>query len=352
MKRRNRDRINCFALIGEHFVSFSGGGEGPAFFVDITERKGVEIPAGMCYYIPVCHSGQYIPRLERWREEDLNMIHSVLMGIIQGIAEFLPISSSGHLVLFETFFGMKETDSMLFTVLLHFGTLISVCIYYWKDVWEMIREFFQWIASLIKRDTKDLGRPTPARRMIILIVVATLPLFVIVPIKEWMERTFSQSISVSIALLVTGCLLYFSDRMAKGHKNVKSATVVDALIVGAAQAVGTIPGISRSGITISTGLFRGFDRKFAVRFSFLMSLPAVLGANVLEIGEAVAQKVDPGMLPVYLLGVAVSAAVGYFAIRLVNMLSDKGKFGMFAYYCWVVGLGSLIAGLIVPLFNK
>ena len=247
---------------------------------------------------------------------------------------------------------MTETDSMLFTVLLHFGTLISVCIYYWKDVWEMIREFFRWIASLIKRDTKDLGRPTPARRMIILIVVATLPLFVIVPIKEWMERTFSQSISVSIALLVTGCLLYFSDRMAKGHKNVKSATVVDALIVGAAQAVGTIPGISRSGITISTGLFRGFDRKFAVRFSFLMSLPAVLGANVLEIGEAVAQKVDPGMLPVYLLGVAVSAAVGYFAIRLVNVLSDKGKFGMFAYYCWVVGLGSLIAGLIVPLFNK
>ena len=282
----------------------------------------------------------------------LNILYSILLGIIQGVAEFLPISSSGHLVLFQTFFAFKDTDSMLFNVLLHLGTLVSVCIYYRRDIWEMIREFFQWIAALIHRDGKEAGRPTPARRMIVLIIVATLPLFVVVPVKKWMEATLSTNMTVSVALLITGCLLYFSDRMATGHKNAKTATVVDALVVGAAQAVGTIPGISRSGITISAGLFRGFDRKFAVRFSFLMSLPAVLGANVLEIGDAMAQGIDPKALPVYLIGVAVAAVVGYLSIRLVSLLSDKGKFGMFAYYCWVVGLGSLIAGIIVPLFSK
>ena len=284
----------------------------------------------------------------------MSYIQSILMGVIQGVAEFLPISSSGHLVLFQTFFGMEnvEANHMLFTVLLHLGTLVSVCIYYWKDVLEMIVEFFRWIRSLVKPGKRDKGTPPPARRLVMLIVVATLPLFLIVPINDWMEKVFSSSVSVSIALLATGCLLFFSDRMARGRKNAKNATVVDALVVGAAQAIGTIPGISRSGITISTGMLRGFDRKFAVRFSFLMSLPAVLGANILKVGDAIAEGADPGQIPVYLVGVAVSAVVGYFAIRLVNTLSDKGKFGMFAYYCWVVGLGSLIAGIIVPLITR
>lgn len=283
----------------------------------------------------------------------MSYIQSILMGLIQGVAEFLPISSSGHLVLFQTFFGMENVESnhMLFTVLLHFGTLISVCIYYWKDVWEMICEFFRWIQELFQKKTSTTT-PPPARRMVMLIVLATLPLFLIVPINNWMEKTFSSSFSVSIALLVTGCLLFASDRLSRGRKNAKNATVVDALVVGCAQAIGTIPGISRSGITISTGLMRGFDRKFAVRFSFLMSLPAVLGANILELKDAIGSGLTPQLIPVYMVGVIVSAVVGYFAIRLVNMLSDKGRFGMFAYYCWVVGLGALIASLIVPLFSK
>lgn len=282
----------------------------------------------------------------------MSYIQSILMGVIQGIAEFLPISSSGHLVLFQTFFGMEnvEANHMLFTVLLHLGTLVSVCIYYWKDVLEMIVEFFRWIRSLVKPGERDKGTPPPARRLVMLIVVATLPLFLIVPINDWMEKVFSSSVSVSIALLATGCLLFFSDRMARGRKNAKNATVVDALVVGAAQAIGTIPGISRSGITISTGMLRGFDRKFAVRFSFLMSLPAVVGATLLELKKAVttpnfAEQVVP-LLPVYLVGVVVSAVVGYFAIRLVKSLSDKGKFGSFAYYCWAVGAVSLVAGIL------
>ena len=278
---------------------------------------------------------------------------SILMGIIQGVAEFLPISSSGHLALFQTFFGMENMEEkyMFFTVLLHFGTLISVCMVYWRDIVDMIREFFLGIAALAGR--KDTGvAPPPARRMVMLIIIATVPLFVMVFLQDAVNQLFSNSIMVSCALLATGFILFFSDRMARGHKTAKNATVADALIVGCGQALAVIPGLSRSGTTISVGMMRGFDRAFAVRFSFLMSLPAVLGANVLEIKDALASNFPIEELPMYLVGVAVSAVVGYFAIRLVKILSDKGKFGKFAYYCWAVGLGSLVAGIVKMMLLK
>ena len=278
---------------------------------------------------------------------------SILMGIIQGVAEFLPISSSGHLALFQTFFGMENMEEkyMFFTVLLHFGTLISVCMVYWRDIVDMIREFFLGIAALAGR--KDTGvAPPPARRMVMLIIIATVPLFVMVFLQDAVNQLFSNSIMVSCALLATGFILFFSDRMARVHKTAKNATVADALIVGCGQALAVIPGLSRSGTTISVGMMRGFDRAFAVRFSFLMSLPAVLGANVLEIKDALASNFPIEELPMYLVGVAVSAVVGYFAIRLVKSLSDKGKFGKFAYYCWAVGLGSLVAGIVKMMLLK
>lgn len=281
----------------------------------------------------------------------LTYLSSILMGVLQGIAEFLPISSSGHLALFQYFFGMEdfETTQLFFTVMLHFGTLISVFIYYWRDIVDMIREFFLLIGSLVSGGRGGRERKTvpPARRMILLIIVATLPLFVILPVKRFIEAATGSVTFVSVALLATGCILFFSDRLARGRKNAKNATVLDALLVGCAQAIGTLPGISRSGSTISAGMMRGFDRTFAVRFSFLMSLPAVFGATLLELKDALELGLDPAVLPYCVVGVVVSAVVGYFAIRLVNLLADKGKFGKFAYYCWAVGLMSLIAGFFV-----
>lgn len=278
----------------------------------------------------------------------MTYLFSVLMGVLQGVAEFLPISSSGHLALFQHFFGVEnyEETQMFFTVLLHLGTLISVCVYYWRDVIDMIREFFLGIRDLTVRRGGG-APPPPTRRLVMMIIVATLPLFAILPVKGLVEDAMSNVTFVSVALLATGFILFFSDRMARGRKNARNATVADALLVGCAQAVGTLPGISRSGITISAGLLRGFDRTFAVRFSFLMSLPAVLGANILSLKDALEAGVDLEMLPIYLVGMVVSGVVGYFAIRLVNLLADKGKFGNSAYYCWVVGLGSLIASFVV-----
>lgn len=281
----------------------------------------------------------------------MGYISAVLMGALQGVAEFLPISSSGHLALFQHFFAVEnyEETQMFFTVLLHLGTLISVFVYYWHDILDMIREFFLAISDLLHAKQRR-GRPAatpPARRMVLLIVASILPLFLILPIKEAVEAAMSNAVFVSLALIVTGCILYLSDQMAKGRKTARTATVADALLVGCAQAVGTLPGISRSGVTISAGLLRGFDRSFAVRFSFLMSLPAVLGANILTLKDALEAGIDLTQLPAYLAGTLVAAVVGYFAIHLVNLLADKGKFGAFAWYCWAVGLIALAANFLV-----
>lgn len=282
----------------------------------------------------------------------MTYLTSILMGALQGVAEFLPISSSGHLALFQYYFGIEdfETTQMFFSVMLHFGTLISVFIYYWAEILDMIREFFLLIGSLFSNGRhgrrREVAAP-PARRMILLILVATLPLFAVLPVKRFIEAATGSVTFVSIALLLTGCMLFFSDRLARGRKNAKTATVLDALLVGCAQAIGTLPGISRSGSTISVGMMRGFDRTFAVRFSFLMSLPAVFGATLLELKDALELGLDPAVLPYCVVGVVVSAVVGWFAIRLVNLLADKGRFGAFSYYCWGVGAVSLIAGFFV-----
>lgn len=272
---------------------------------------------------------------------------AILMGVLQGVAEFLPISSSGHLAIFEYFFGMEnyEETQMFFTVLLHFGTLISVCIVYWRDILDMIREFFAGLATLLGRSGTRETTPPPARRMVMMIILGTLPLFAVLPLKSRIEALFSDVLFVGGALLVTGVILFFSDRMARGRKNARNATVLDAVLVGCAQAIAVVPGLSRSGTTISAGMMRGFDRTFAVRFSFLLSLPAVFGASLLELKDAVSSGVDMGQLPVYLVGMVVSTVVGYFAIRLVNLLADQGKFGKFAYYCWAMGALVLTAGI-------
>ena len=193
----------------------------------------------------------------------MNYLWSAFLGFVQGVAEFLPISSSGHLSLLQNFFGLRSAESggLFFDVLLHLGTLISVFLYYWKDIKDMILEFFRGIAALGKPTGET---PPPARRLVLLVILGTLPLFLILPIKDKVEQLYNNTYFIAFALLATGCLLYLSDRLAKGRKNEKNATIVDVLLVGVSQAIATVPGLSRSGTTIAAGLMRGFDRTFAV----------------------------------------------------------------------------------------
>lgn len=275
----------------------------------------------------------------------MSYLMSALLGFVQGVAEFLPISSSGHLTLFQHFFGMEQAD-MLFNILLHFATLIAVFIYYFRDIRDMICEFFLWLGDLV-RPGKKSGEVPDARRMVLLIVLGTLPLLVVLPFKDAVEQINNSPALVSCALLLTGTILFLSDRMVKGKKDVSNARVRDVLAVGFAQGLATVPGLSRSGSTITMGLAMGFERKFAVRYSFLMSLPAVLGATLLEVVDAIETPgaFDPVLLPKYLLGMAVAGVVGYFAIGLVNLLVKKGRFGRFAYYCWAVGALALVLSM-------
>lgn len=273
----------------------------------------------------------------------MTFLMAIILGFVQGVAEFLPISSSGHLSILQNWFsGLEEPDN-LFNVLLHFATLIAVCVVYWRDIVAMITEFFRGAACLVSREPKR-GPVPPARRLVMMVILGTLPLILVLPIEDKVEALGGSNLFVGFALLVTGVILFVSDRMARGRKNARTATVTDALLVGCAQAVAVIPGLSRSGCTISAGMAVGFERTFAVRFSFLLSLPAVLGATLLKVIDVVKEGVDPSLLPMYLVGMVVAGVVGYFSIRLVNLLAQKNKFGRFAYYCWAIGLVAVITG--------
>lgn len=272
----------------------------------------------------------------------MTLLHAVLLGLIQGVAEFLPISSSGHLAIAEHLLGQAGAAEIpdFFDVLLHLGTLVAVFAAYWQDIRDMVVEFFGGVGDLVRRTT-----PTPvppARRLILLIIVGTLPLFAVLPVKDLVEGLGDNMYFVAGALLVTGCLLFASDRVRKGRKTERTAALVDVLLVGVAQAVATCPGISRSGTTITAGCFVGFERKFAVRFSFLLSIPAILGANILSLKDALEAQVPWEEVPVYLAGVLVAAVVGYACIRLLKMIAEKGRFGFFAYYCWLAGAATLV----------
>jgi len=285
----------------------------------------------------------------------LTMLSSIFLGLVQGISEFLPISSSGHLSLFQNFFGLTGTDgNLFFDVLLHLGTLIAIFVYYWKDILDLLKELVRLVATLFGKGerkgpvTPSGGRKlklTPESRMILMIIVATVPLVFVLPIKDKVESLYGNVVFIGCALLATGTILFISDRLAKGKKTARTATMLDAFLVGIGQAVAVVPGLSRSGTSISAGMLRGFQRKFAVRFSFLMSIPAVLGANIISIKDAMEAGIDTSLMPMYVVGTIVAAVSGYFAIRLVNLLADKGKFGNFAYYCWGVGAAALVATL-------
>ena len=271
---------------------------------------------------------------------------AIFLGLIQGIAEFLPIASSGHLAFFQEVVAIFDTgdESIFFDVLLHLGTLAAVFVAYWAEIKALVLEFFTMIG--VRKLPKGQKPDRLSRRMILFIILGTLPLFLILPVKDYVEGLYQNPIFIGCAFLGTGLILFLSDRLSRGSKTIKNASLVDVLLVGCGQALATVPGISRSGTTISVGLARGFSREFAVKLSFLLSIPAVLGANILSLIDAVKEGIDWTLMPVYLVGVAVAAVSGYLAIRLLKYISQKGSFGGFAYYCWGIGLVTLILSLV------
>ncbi|MBQ9968581.1 MAG: undecaprenyl-diphosphate phosphatase [Oscillospiraceae bacterium] len=274
----------------------------------------------------------------------MDLITAVVLGLVQGIAEFLPISSSGHLAIFQNLFGFKALgeEDMFFDILLHLATLCAVFVAYWPEIKALILEFFTMVG--VRKLPRGQKPDRLSRRMIFFIIIATLPLFVVLPIKDYVEGLKNNTMFIGFALLATGGLLFASDRLNRGNKDLKSASILDVVLVGCAQAVATVPGLSRSGTTISAGLARGFSREFAVKFSFLMSIPAILGAFVLELVDLFQSQIV--FDPVYLVGMAVAAISGYLSICLLKFITRRGNFGGFCFYCWGAGLVTLILSLI------
>ena len=271
---------------------------------------------------------------------------AIFLGIVQGLAEFLPISSSGHLSVFQHFLGLTnvESENLFFDVLLHLGTLAAVFVAYWPEIKALVLEFFTMIG--VRKLPRGQKPDRLSRRMILFIILGTLPLFVVLPIKDKVEGLYGNTFFIGFAFLLTGTLLFLSDRMNRGGKDLRTVTIVDVLVVGIGQAIAVVPGLSRSGTTISCGMARGFDREFAVKFSFLLSIPAVLGANLLSLIDAIQVGIDWSLMPMYLAGVITAAVSGYLAIRLLKFITQKGSFGAFCYYCWGAGLVTLILSLL------
>lgn len=269
---------------------------------------------------------------------------AILLGAIQGLTEFLPISSSGHLVLFQHLLGFRQPE-ILFDVCLHVGTLTAVCVVFFKEIVHILTTVLRLPAkSRAAGGLKNLYRTDEAFRIAALICIGSVPTAALgLAFHQFAERIFTSVALVGFMLLVTGCLLWFT-RAAPGQgRPVLRMTAKDALLVGLAQGMAILPGISRSGATISAALYAGVDRHTAGRYSFLLSIPAILGALVLEADASISQTTIPA--GIMLLGASAAAAVGYAALRILLFVVHRGKIYRFAPYCWLAGAAALLIGL-------
>ena len=272
----------------------------------------------------------------------MSIISAVLYGILQGLTEFLPVSSSGHLALIQNIFGAEDMEStyLSFTVLLHLGTLAAVIAVYYKDVWEIIKGFFSLLGKLFTGRTKE--KLLPGERLFLMLLVATLPLVPGALISGKVEALSRISWLIGAFLILNGVMLWLSDKLSVRRFALEDMKPRHALFIGCIQLIGIMPGISRSGSTITGGLFAGLDRKDAVKFSFLLSVPAILGANVLELPKLINDPLfSENALP-YLCGVAAAALSGFAAIRLLQYIAGSKKLSVFSLYCIAVGAAAII----------
>jgi undecaprenyl-diphosphatase len=266
----------------------------------------------------------------------MEYLESIILGIVQGITEFLPISSSGHLVIFEHIFGL-HSKGIAFEVFVHFGTLLSVLAIYYHDVWMIIKNFF---IGITHKNITDTYKNDSYFRLSIFLIIATIPSVLIgITIKSVIESIFHNLTIVGVNLVITGFVLFLTKFIKNGEKSVSS---VKALLIGCAQMFAILPGISRSGLTISVGIFNGIPKSEAARFSFLLSVPAIFGAALLELTNIIEQNNTGINLLTLFIGLVVSFIVGFIAIRFLLNVIQKGKFSWFSPYCFFAGLIILI----------
>jgi undecaprenyl-diphosphatase len=275
----------------------------------------------------------------------MSYFESVVLGLVQGLAEFLPISSSGHLALLQQFFGIEEDNVLLFAVLLHVGTLISVFIVYWKDIWELLVELVLTIKDLFTGKGLRLDE-RPVRKLGVMIIVATIPTGIMgVLFNDFFNSLYNSVVPIGVGLIITGFLLVIAERMGDSNRGIKQMNYRNALFIGFVQGVAICPGISRSGSTLFGSLICNLDRKFAVKFVFLISIPSILGSAVMEAPAAIKAGMDMSQLGPVLVGMAVAAVSGLIAIKSMIKIVSSKKLSYFSYYVWIVGLAVVLYGI-------
>ncbi len=267
---------------------------------------------------------------------------AIFYGILQGLTEFLPVSSSGHLAMMQNILGFGENmDALAFNVLLHVGTLIAVFIVYFKDIISLIKAFFTLCGKIFRGNFK-MSEYALHEKLVVYIILGTLPLVPMILIEDYLDILSSYLVIVGALLIFNGLVLIISDKLARGNRTLDDFKCKNAFLVGLCQAFALMPGVSRSGSTITGGLLNGLERSEAVRFSFLLSIPAICGASVLKLPDFFANIPDTNTLLIYVTGAAVSAVVGVCAIKLLAFISKKSNFRMFSYYCFAVGTAAVV----------
>ena len=266
----------------------------------------------------------------------MTYLQAAILGIVQGLAEFLPISSSGHLALLQYFFGVEASSVLLFTVMMHVGTLVSVFIIYRKDIWALILELIDTIKDLCTGKGPRINS-SPMRRMGFMIIVATIPTALIgLLFEDFFESLYASIVSIAIGLIFTGIILFVAERMGKSDKGPMEMKWRHAIFIGVMQGIAICPGVSRSGSTLFGSLISGLKREFAVEFVFLISIPSILGSVVLEMPKALAEGMDASMAGPLIVGVVLAALSGIVAIKaMIKVVSSKRLIG-FTIYVWIV----------------
>ena len=274
----------------------------------------------------------------------MDILQAIIIGLVQGLTEFLPVSSSAHLIFAQQALGVTDVG-LAFDVLLHVGTLVAVIGYFYNDIINMIKGFLLSLLDLKDGNFISEVKKDPYKKLAWLTILATIPVGVVgVLFNDAVEAMFQGLTVPAFLLLITGTLLYISQRMNSGRIDVRNMGVKEALIMGCGQAVAVLPGLSRSGTTIAAGLFAGLDKEFAAKFSFILSIPAILGAAVFQLKDLSGGNVEIGAC---IAGFIVAVISGYFAISVLLKIIREKSLDIFAYYCWIVGLVVLVGSLII-----
>lgn len=277
----------------------------------------------------------------------MTWLEAIIMGLIQGLTEFLPVSSSGHLAIFRNLFHFSPEQGIIFEVLLHVGTLVAVVAVFYKEIGRLIVEGLRLIGRFFKAVFRRLKWSqviaNDEQKFVVFLLVSTLlTVMLVLVIEPWIDGAYQTLLLPGLGLLITGGVLLLSSR-GNEQKTMTDMTLTDAVLIGLAQGVAAMPGISRSGTTIVTGRLRQLNREVAVRYSFILSIPAILGAMVLKGAEALSKPLPVDLLGKYILGMSVSAITGFLCIKFLLVIIRKSRLHYFAYYCFAAGGLALLA---------